>query len=94
MAKRSFLVTDLGQKSVAVFFSNVVKGVKEHASEWAKRSAVQVYWRLLRRGCNEEDVKTMITECFDPTETTHINSSRQSKTQKKAVVDAKSKFDL
>ena len=88
------LVADLGQKRVAGFFSNVVKGVEDYACEWVRWPAVQVYWKLIRRGCNVEDVKTMITECFDPAETIHIPSSRWSKTYKRAIVDTTSNFDL
>ena len=88
------LVADLGQNRVAGFFSNVVKGVEDYAYEWVRWPAVQIYWKLIRRGCNVDDVKTMIAECFDPAETIHIPSSRWSKTYKRAIVDTTSNFDL
>ena len=36
----------------------------------------------------------MILECFDPTETSYIDSARWSKSQRRAIVDTETNFDL
>ena len=51
---------------VTGYFSCVLPEVKSYIEQWSQCLAAQIYWFLLRKGCNFEDVSAMIKGCFQP----------------------------
>ena len=68
--------------------------IKSYIEQWTQCPAAQIYWFLLRKGCNLEDVRNMIRGCFSIEEVAKVSRSRWSKTRQFAVVDTGAGMDI
>ena len=64
---------ELEDGSVLVFFSNVILDIETYVDNWMTCPAAQLYWFLLKKGCNEDDMSKMLKNCFSPDEVAKIN---------------------
>jgi hypothetical protein len=57
-----------------VFFSNVIRDIQSYVMNWTMCPAANIYWFLVKKGCNEEDVRNMLEGCFSPEELIKIKN--------------------
>ena len=43
-----------------VFFSNVTRNIETYVKNWMQCPAANIYWFLIFKGCNQEDVSKML----------------------------------
>ena len=79
---------------VTGYFSCVLPGIKKYIEHWTLCPAAQIFWFLLRKDCNKEDVKKMIQGSFSIDEQRKVTRSRYSKSLGFAVVDNGSGMDI
>ena len=56
------------------FFSNVIKEIETYVMNWTTCPAANIYWFLIKKGCDDEDVQKMLGECFSPDELVKIQN--------------------
>ena len=79
---------------VTGYFSCVLPEIKPYIEQWTQCPAPQVYWFLLQKGCDIDDVHTMIKCCFSIDEQMNVSRSRWSKSMQIAVVDTGVGMDI
>ena len=57
-----------------VFFSNAIKNIETYVTNWTRCPAANIYWFLLKKGCNQNDIVNMLTCCFSPQEVVKISN--------------------
>ena len=57
-----------------VFFSNVIKHIETYVTNWTRCPAANIYWFLLKKGCNQNDIVNMLTCCLSPQEVVKISN--------------------
>ena len=57
-----------------VFFSNVIKDIETYVMNWTTCPAANIYYFLMRKGCDGDDVHKMLKECFSPDELVKIKN--------------------
>ena len=66
-------VWEMEDGSVLAFFSNVIQDIETYVDNWMMCPAANLYWFLIRKGCDEDDVSKMLQICFSPDEVAKIN---------------------
>ena len=79
---------------VTGYFSCVLPEIKSYIEQWTQCPTAQLYWFLLRKGCNFEDVRDMIRGCFSIEEVAKVSRSRWSKTRQFVVMDTGAGMDI
>ena len=64
---------------VTGYFSCVLLEIKPYSEQWTQCPSEQIYWFLLWKGCDIDDVRTMIKDCFSIYEQMKMSKSRWSK---------------
>ena len=67
-------VFTLEDGTAMVFFSNVIKDIETYVMNWTTCPAANIYYFLMRKGCDGEDVEKMLQECFSPDELVKIKN--------------------
>jgi len=57
-----------------VFFSNVIRDIQSYVMNWTMCPAANIYWFLVKKGCDDEDAQKMLKECFSPDELVKIEN--------------------
>ena len=56
--------------------------------------AANIYWFLVFKGCNQEDVYKMLEHCFSPDELVEVRNTEYDKFKQTAVLKEKIEFDM
>ena len=59
--------------SVLAFFSNVIPEIETYVDNWMMCPAANLYWFLIKKGCDEDDVSKMLQNRFSPDKVAKIN---------------------
>ena len=53
-------------KSVLAYFSSAIKDIDPYVDNWMMCPAANIHWFLIKKGCDEDEVKRMLAKCFSP----------------------------
>ena len=59
-------IWEMEDGTVLVFFSNVIQDIQSYVNNWMTCPTANIYWFLIKKGCDEEDVSNMLKKCFSP----------------------------
>lgn len=55
-----------------VLFSNLIKDIEMYVNNWIMCPAANIHWFLIKKGCDKDDVISMLEKCFSPDEVVKI----------------------